>query len=189
VRLIPLSTASLLEQCAGWLADPANHQWLDFARQAVGLTPALLKLTSQKPDHAIRAFTDDRGAQAIGVVGLDHVDPDAGTAAVWVVLGNKAFARKGYATGAMSKMLTIGFTELCLGAISAMIVEHHYAVGLVERLDFRYVGRQRQCHQIGGRRYDRLLFDLLAVEHKELRHVPRAGHAGTSAADLLVHES
>jgi RimJ/RimL family protein N-acetyltransferase len=105
------------------------------------------------------------------------------------VLGNKTFAQKGYATGAMSKMLTIGFTQLCLGAISARIVEHHYAIGLVERLDFRYVGRQRQCHHIGGRRYDRLLFDLLAVEHKEFRHVPRAGYAGTSAADLLVHES
>ena len=33
-----------------------------------------------------------------------------------------------------------------------------------EDLGFRYIGRQRQCHVIDGRAYDRLLFDLLAEE-------------------------
>src|SRR6266705_2884101 len=33
---------------------------------------------------------------------------------------------------------------------------------------FKYIGRQRQCHSIDGRPYDRLLFDLLATEHQDI---------------------
>jgi hypothetical protein len=39
---------------------------------------------------------------------------------------------------------------------------------VLERLKFRFYGRQRQCHCIDGRFYDRLYFDLLASEHREL---------------------
>lgn len=188
MRLIPLSTAPLVEQCAAWLADPRNSQWLELGHPPRLVTPALLKLMAQKPDRAIRAYTDDAGRRPIGLVGLDHVDPYFKTATVWVVLGDKAYAQLGYGTGATSKMLTIGFAELRLVAINAWVAEQNPAIGIVERLNFRYIGRQRRCHPIGGRVHDRLLFDLLASEHKELLHVPRAAYAGTRATDLLVNE-
>ncbi len=41
------------------------------------------------------------------------------------------------------------------------------SLGLLQRLNFRYIGRERRCHYIDGQPYDRLLFDLLASEHKE----------------------
>jgi hypothetical protein len=47
-------------------------------------------------------------------------------------------------------------------------VAHNPSIRTIERLGFRFVGRQRQCHTIDGRPYDRLLFDLLASEHREL---------------------
>jgi RimJ/RimL family protein N-acetyltransferase len=47
-------------------------------------------------------------------------------------------------------------------------VDHNPSLRTIERLGFRFIGRQRQCHYIDGRLYDRLLFDLLASEHREL---------------------
>jgi RimJ/RimL family protein N-acetyltransferase len=69
---------------------------------------------------------------------------------------------------ASSKLLTLAFHELGLHAVNTWIVDRNPSVRSLERLNFRFVGRQRQCHMIDGRPYDRLLFDLLASEHREL---------------------
>src|SRR6185295_5088908 len=82
--------------------------------------------------------------------------------------GEKSFRNRGYSTLASSKFLTLAFRELGLHAINTWAVEHNPSLRTIERLGFRFVGRQRQCHYIDGRLHDRLLFDLLAAEHREL---------------------
>jgi hypothetical protein len=47
-------------------------------------------------------------------------------------------------------------------------VDHNPSLRTIERLGFRFVGRLRQSHYIDGRLCDRLLYDLLACEHREL---------------------
>ena len=64
-------------------------------------------------------------------------------------------------------MLTLAFRELELHSVHTWIVEHNPSIRVAEHVGFRFIGRQRQCHWIDGVAYDRLLFDLLAVEHKE----------------------
>jgi RimJ/RimL family protein N-acetyltransferase len=41
-------------------------------------------------------------------------------------------------------------------------------VGVADRVKFRPIGRQRQCHLIDGHLYDRLWYDLLPSEHQEI---------------------
>jgi len=66
-------------------------------------------------------------------------------------------------------MLTVGFRELGLHAVSAWTLETNIGgQRVLEALHFKPIGRQRQCHYIDGRPYDRLLFDLLATEHQDL---------------------
>ena len=84
------------------------------------------------------------------------------------MLGDKSRAGRGYASRATSRMLTFGFTELGLQAIQTWIVEHNGSVRVAERVKFRPIGRQRQCHVIDGKAYDRLWYDLLPSEHEEL---------------------
>jgi RimJ/RimL family protein N-acetyltransferase len=103
----------------------------------------------------------------LGIVGLDEINRNFRTARIWVVAGDKSFRGRGYATHAASKTLTLAFRDLGLQAVNTWIVEHNPSVHVAERLNFKYIGRQRQCHVIDGRLYDRLLFDLLASEHKE----------------------
>jgi len=174
MRLIPLDSPKLIALVADWLADPENSKWLDFG----GLphfTPALVKIMAQRQANVLRVFTAEDDDTLIGVVGLSHVDRHFKTATVWAVLGDKSYARRRYTTRAVSKMLSLGFHELGLRAISSWAVVHNPSVEIGHRLQLHLIGRQRQCHYLDGRTYDRLWFDILASEHQELDEEGAAG--------------
>jgi RimJ/RimL family protein N-acetyltransferase len=149
-----------------WLSEENNWKWLDFKGQEP--TPALVKIMTQLSTNLLRVFTADDDVTPIGIVGLTDIHRQFKTASVWVVLGEKSHVRQGYSTRAYSKLLTLGFQELGLEAITSWAVEHNPSVEIGRRANFRFIGRQRRCHWVDGKPYDRLLFDLLASEHSEV---------------------
>lgn len=174
MRLLPLNDPSsrdrLVGTVAGWLAEPDNCRWLDFGNGPRPPGAAALMIMAQKSSHVLRAFTADDGQTPIGVVGLSGIDRSRGVANVWTALGERRFAGRGYPARAVSKMLAFGFNELSLNAVQAWCVEcNHASARILRRLNFRPVGRQRRCHLMDGRIHDRLLFDLLPSEFKEIR--------------------
>lgn len=165
---MPPDSPELLRLVADWLSQKENYQWLDFGEGRQLVSPEWLKSSLQRGTQVLRVFTCDFDNVPIGVVGLASINPHFKTANLWVVLGDKSYAGRGYAGRAVSRMLTLGFTELRLRAINTWIVEHNPSVRVAERVQFKPMGRQRQCHYIDGRPYDRLWFDLLASEHQEI---------------------
>jgi RimJ/RimL family protein N-acetyltransferase len=165
MQLVPIDTPEHYRLVAGWLSQKENYQWLDFGDGRQLVSPEWLKIAVQRGTQVLRLFTGDDDPVPIGVVGLANINPHFKTANLWIVLGEKTHAGKGYATRAVSSMLTIGFRELGLRAVNTWIVEHNPSVRVAERVRFRPMGRQRECHYIDGRAYDRLWFDLLASEH------------------------
>jgi len=168
MKLIPLDRPELFELVAGWLVQRENYQWLDFGNGKQIVTPALLKIMAQRETHFLRAYTSDWDDTPIGIVGLNSVDRTFRTATFWGVSGEKSFRNRGYSTIASSKLMTLAFRDLGLHAINTWSVDHNPSLRTIERLGFRFVGRQRQCHYIDDQLHDRLLFDLLAFEHREL---------------------
>jgi RimJ/RimL family protein N-acetyltransferase len=168
MKLLPLDAPGILELAAGWLARKENYQWLDFGNGRQIVTPALLKVMAQRGTHFLRAYTSDESDTPIGICGLNSVDHSVNSATFWGASGDKSFRSQGFGTLAGSKFLTLAFRDLGLHSINTWVVEHNPSLRIIERLGFRFVGRQRQCHAIDGRNYDRLLFDLLASEHREL---------------------
>lgn len=166
MRLLPLDTPERLELAAEWLSREENHQWLDFGR---GITPVLLKLMAQRDSHFLRLYTAGRDDRPVGILGLNYVNRTFGTATLWAVAGDKSFRRRGHVSFATSRFVSLAFRELGLRAINTWAVECNPSLRAIRRVGFRYVGRLRQSHVIGGRRCDRLLFDLLASEHRELQ--------------------
>ena len=168
MELKPLDDPKLIETIAEWMARKENYQWLDYGNGRQILNAASLKMMAQRDIHLLRAFTADDGDEAIGVTGLSNIDRASKTAmASLCVLGDKRYAGQGYGARALSRILDLGFKELGLQAINAWVVEHNTASRrMAERVNFRYIGRQRRCHYIDGQPYDRLLFDILASEHK-----------------------
>ncbi|HZF19998.1 MAG TPA: GNAT family protein [Burkholderiales bacterium] len=166
MKLLPLDTPAVVGTAADWLARRENAQWLDFGNGRQGVTPALLKIMAQRETHFIRVYARD--GVPLGIVGLNGVDRVAGTATLWAVAGDKSFTNRGYVSLATSKFLTFAFRDLGLRAINTWIVDGNPSLRSLQRLSFRFVGRQRRCHLVDGVPHDRLLFDLLAEEHREI---------------------
>lgn len=171
MQLLPVDSPERFQLVARWLAQKENLQWLDFGDGRQLVSPEWLKIAMQRGSYVLRLFTTDTDDTPIGIVALGNINPNFKTANIWVVVGDKSYVARGHATRASSKMLTLGFTELGLRAIHTWIVEHNPSVRMTTRLNFRLIGRQRQCHYIDGQPYDRLWFDLLASEHQEIRDV------------------
>lgn len=167
MRLVPPDSPELVQLIAGWLAEKENFQWLDFGDGRQLVSAEWLKIAIQRRTQVLRLFTSDVTDQPLGVVALSGINQPFKTANFWVVLGDRSHARKGYATRATAAMLTFGFHELGLRSIHTWIVEHNPSIRVAENVGFRPIGRQRQCHCIDGRTYDRLWFDLLDFEHEE----------------------
>jgi len=103
----------------------------------------------------------------IGIVALRDLSPNFKSAMLWYVLGDKTCSRHGYTTRAVRKLLHFGFADLGLEAVNAWTVEANIpSIRVLERNNFRLIGRLRSCHEIDGQKFDRLLFDLLASEHE-----------------------
>lgn len=168
MKLLPLDKPELFELVAGWLARKENYQWLDFGNGRQVITPALLKIMAQRETHFLRVYTAPRDHTPIGIAALNNVDRAFKSATFWGAAGDKSFRNRGYGTLAGSKFLTLAIRELGLETINTWVVEHNPSLRIIERLGFRFIGRQRKCHYIDGRPYDRLMFDLLASEHREL---------------------
>lgn len=148
------------------MALKENYQWLDFGNGRQILTPEWLAIAAQRDTEILRAFTADDPGRPVGVIGLTNLDRSFRTARIWAVAGDTSFRSRGFATRAASALLTYGFKELGLGAINTWVVEGNTSVRIVERLGFRYIGRQRACHLLDGEPRDRLWYDLLASEHR-----------------------
>lgn len=167
MRLKPIDSPELIALVAGWLSQKENSQWLDFGDGRQTLTPEWLKIMTQRDGHLLRVFTRDEDDTPIGLVALSEINRHFQTARIWVVVGDKSFLSRGYGTRATAAMLTVAFRDLGLHSVNTWIVEGNPSLRMAPRLHFTLVGRQRQCHYIDGRSYDRFWFDILASEHKE----------------------
>lgn len=174
MKLLALERPELIELAAGWLAQKENYQWLDFGGGRQIVTPALLKIMTQRDTHFLRLYTSPRDGTPIGLCGLNGVDRVARTATFWGLAGDKSFRNRGYGTLGARTFLSFAFRELGLHSINTWVAEGNPSLRIGERLHYHYIGRQRQCHPIDGRLVDRLLFDLLAAEHRALNEA-RAG--------------
>jgi RimJ/RimL family protein N-acetyltransferase len=171
MQLLPPDSPERIRLVASWLTQKENYQWLDFGDGRQLVSAEWLKVAMQRGSYLLRIFTADDDETPIGVVGLSNINPHFNTASIWVVLGDKTQSGRGYASRATSAMLTLGFGQLGLGAIHTWIVEHNPSIHVAKHVRFRPIGRQRKCHYIDGRAYDRLWFDLLPSEHEEVLDV------------------
>jgi RimJ/RimL family protein N-acetyltransferase len=185
--LRPLESASDFELAAAWLQLKENYQWLDFGGNRQGVTPALLKIMVQRQTNFIRLYTPYEEDIPIGIVALHNLDRNMRTGTFWIVAGDKSFRYRGWAHIAASRFLTVAFRDLGLHTVNTWIVEHNASRRGAERLGFRFIGRQRQCHFLDGQPHDRLLFDLLASELRDIDHPGRPAFRGRPDVGATAH--
>jgi RimJ/RimL family protein N-acetyltransferase len=167
MQLRALETADI-PLVAEWLNREENYRWLDFGGGLQALSAAALRVMNQRDVHRLRLFALDDGGP-LGIVALSNINMPSRSATLWYVLGNKAFEGRGHTKQAARKMLKEGFGELGLHSVNAWVVETNQAsIRILERIGFRLLGMQRECHLLDGVLRDRLLYDLLATEFRAI---------------------
>lgn len=184
MQLLQLDTPDRLQLVAHWLAQKENYRWLDFGDGRQLVSAEWLKIAMQRGSYVLRLFTSDDNQTPIGIVGFSNINPHFKTASIWIVVGDKSYAARGYANRAASEMLTLGFGELGLRAVQTWIADGNQSLRMAKRLKFRLIGRQRQSHCMDGRVYDRLWFDLLACEHTPIQEGERRDPAQTECSTV-----
>ena len=166
VRLRPFD-AEDTDLVTAWLMADANAPWLDLGKGGRRADARVLLAAARHGAHIVRVFTAGDGVSPAGIVALRDVAVEFRTAMLWYVLGDKRHAGRGYTTRAVAALLDEAFGPLALGAITAWVVDGNEASRRVlVRNGFQLIGRQRRCHRVDGEWRDRLLFDLLASEHR-----------------------
>jgi RimJ/RimL family protein N-acetyltransferase len=166
----PITDEDEVRLVHGWLTDSANTKWLDFGQRAA---PQLLtfRMMIQRRDDVYWVFTPDGSDTPIGLVVLNEVNLKCKTGKLWLVLGDRQYARKGYALRALDRLLDHAFFGLGLEALHAWIAEdNERSLRVASILGFRCMGRQRRCHWLDGRIVDRVLFDLVREEYTPLEN-------------------
>lgn len=161
-------TVDDVRRAAEWLSRAENYRWLDFGPGQTTLTAVTLRMMAQKPACHLRVFTsDDDDERAIGLVALIATDAPRKTATLWYLLGEKEFAGRGLTRRAVLAALDEGFGRLGLRTVHTWVADGNAAsIRILERCGFRLVGRLREAHTIDGAPCDRILFELLAREHR-----------------------
>jgi len=168
VRLVAPNPETDAKHLARWALDSEYLRLLDFdpARQwSIKKHKEWLEkdlVETEKSDNfffMIRILAEDR---LIGLVGLDGILWNQGTAWVGIGIGERDYWGKGYGTDAMCTILGYGFDELNLHRISLNVFEYNQrAIRSYEKAGFTVEGRMRQFLRRDGQRWDLIYMGIL----------------------------
>jgi len=147
-----------------WLTDKENAKFLDPFFQNESLRDEQLAFFLMRRDRRIFLILYDD--TPVGIMGLTNIDEINRSTEIWSLLGEKTYRKKGLITIGHILALKKAFQELGMLSVHAWVVEGNYTISVCEKLGFKTIGRQRQCHLIDGVFKDRILFDILHSEFK-----------------------
>lgn len=149
-----------------WLQNEENYKWLDFGKGVQKLEAPTIKFMVQREIHTLRLFTPDDSEKPIGIVALSDINKKFKTAVLWYLLGDKEHSGKNYTSRAVTEILNYGFNELKMQSIFAWAIDRNKAsIKILEKNNFKLIGKRRKCHYIESESCDRLYYDLLVDEH------------------------
>lgn len=145
-----------------WLADPDISRWFDFGQGRQTLPVLAVQLMMQTGRHRLRVFGATGHKLAGGLVAVSDLTHSFGTGSFWVLRDNRRPACQNMTFVASTMLLREAFETDRLHCITAWAVDCNMrSRHLLERIGFRTIGLQRDCHVMQGSRFGRVLYDLL----------------------------
>ena len=161
---------------AAWLAEPDINQWFDFGQGRQTLSVLAVQLMLQSGRHRLRVFGRTGGHIASGLVAVSDLTHAFGTASFWVLRDRRRPACRDMTFLASTRLLREALETDRVHCVTAWAVDCNVrSQHLLERIGFRLVGLQRDCHVMRGSRFGRVLYDLLPGELTHGSGLPASG--------------
>jgi RimJ/RimL family protein N-acetyltransferase len=152
---------------ARWYNDPDIYGHLRNMSQVITLEEERRWMQQSAADFSHRIFSvfylpEDK---LIGNAGFKHLNPEHGTAEIWLVLGEKSYWGQGLGSEAWWLLCRYGFEVLGL----QNILGEHYgnnpaSLALAKKVGARQLGTRRRSKFINGKFLDVFYTDLLPNE-------------------------
>ncbi len=156
---------------------PLYARWFNDFRTLRMLGPMPRPLTLEQEEQwykraitrgdAVIAFTiyEKATRRPIGNTGLHDIDHRNRTALFGITIGEPDARGKGYGTEATQLMLDFAFTVQGLHNVMLFVHEYNLAgIRTYTKAGFKEFGRRRECHFMGGKRWDLIHMECLATE-------------------------
>ena len=148
---------------AAWLSDPATNRLLTAEWRGRTIDATVLAIALRNRRNVFYQVEHD--GRVCGLVAFSDFEPTDRVAMIWYVLGDRSLAGRGVTTAAVRQMCDVGFRELGLASIWAMVFAPNLAsLRVLRKAGFQDAGCIRQSERIDGAQVDRMLFDLLPGE-------------------------
>lgn len=174
-----LERADITDAYVRWLNDPDVTRYLETGREPVSkddIDRYLRRFEGSSSDFIFGIF-DQATGRHVGNVTLNRIDRVHGTADTGLMIGDKAFWARGYASEAWSLVVGWAFADLGLRKIVAGACEPNVASArALQRLGFRLEGIHRGECLVDGQHVDALRFGLFRDEFRPFLTAPNAPH-------------
>ncbi len=142
-----------------WLILKENAKWLDPFFQNDSLSDVQLALFLAKKDKRNYMLMCD--GVPVGIMGLTNIDEINRSAEVWSILGDLNYRRKGIISVGHVLVLNKAFDELDLHSLHSWVLEGNFSARVLDKIGYKTIGSQRECHMVDGEFKDRILYDLV----------------------------
>ena len=144
-----------------WLTNKDNHIWLDSSFHREHMDDKELAIMLLKKENKMYMFEVE--GKVVGIVGLNRIDMVNRCGIFWIISGNKAYAGYGLGVKVIKIVLGICFNELGLHSVYSWAVDTNKGgrARILEKVGFRLIGRQRECHFMDNVYRDRLWYDII----------------------------
>lgn len=164
VALRPLTVEDVGPHYVGWLADPEVNRYLEsrFAEQTPAVVRAFVEQNTSRDDVLFLAIVDRESGRHIGNVKVGPVHPHHGTADLGILIGEKGYWGKGYATEAIRLATTLAFERPQIRKLTASCYGDNVgSARAFERAGWTREGRRPAQFLADGEPQDQVLFGIL----------------------------
>lgn len=167
VYLRPLTDSDVTDEYVSWLNDPEVTRYLDVGGRlsTIATVREYLKRFDGSSTDLIYAIVDKATGKHIGNVTLNRIRWPHATADTGLLIGDKAFWRRGYATEAWYLVLEEAFRGHGLYKVTAgACVANTASIAVLRKLGFQVEGILRGEFFLDGERLDVLRLGLMRNE-------------------------
>lgn len=148
IILRPLTEADCAGRYPQWLndAEVCRHNGHHVVPYSAEAARAYVRSASRSPSDLVLAIVAKRANRHIGNIALQQIDMVNRSAELAILVGEKAYWGKGYATEACRLLLEHAFGTMNLHRVGCGTSQHHTAMQrLAETVGMRPEGRRRRA--------------------------------------------
>lgn len=164
IYLREIQLSDVIDSYCDWLNDPLVNQYLEsrFEKWSLKKTRAYLKQIKGNPDNVFLAIIARDKDKHIGNIKLGPINRHHKIADVGIIIGDKSFWGKGYATESVKLIVSYAFDVLRLHKLTAGAYANNISSAKVfKKAGFSVEGLRKKHCFYKGRYVDAVLFGVV----------------------------